>query len=59
MRAVEEKGSTISGLEGDKEGSDALGCGAEEEKKGCDESRRMAWVIVGWKRPPWGEYIDR
>lgn len=29
-------------------------------ENGCEERSRMAWVRVGWKRPPWeGEYAVR
>lgn len=27
--------------------------------KGARERRRMACVMVGWKRPPWGEWARR
>lgn len=53
------KGSTISGDLGEMETS-GVGrlCGVGE--KGCEERRRIACVIVGWKRPPWmGEYALR
>lgn len=47
VRTFAEKGSERSGLEGAREALDAVGGG-----KGPLERRRMAWVIVGWKRPP-------
>ena len=35
----------------------------EEEEEGVEkggwESRRTASVMVGWKRPPWGEWARR
>jgi len=41
-------------------GSDSRDERIEEEglggvEKGWDERRRIAWVITGWKRPPWME----
>jgi hypothetical protein len=35
-----------------------LGLGSEEEN-GCADRRRIACVMVGWKRPPYGEYFVR
>jgi len=34
-------------------------CGRVLDLKGCFDSRRTAWVIVGWKRPPWTEWSSR
>lgn len=59
VRVLEVKGSIISGDLGDIE---TLGVGRSEEvvEKGWGERRRIAWVMVGWKRPPWtGEYAQR
>ena len=59
MRALAENGSMMSGLFGDMEtsGFDRLDWEAEN---GGEERRRIAWVIVGWKRPPCaGEYALR
>lgn len=52
VREPEVKGSLREGLDGER-----LGAGAEVEvvevaEKGCEDSRRIAWVIVGWKSPP-------
>ena len=49
------KGSMRSGLD-----SDVVGfSGGSLLKKGPRESRRMAWAMVGWKRPPNGEWAER
>jgi len=59
VRAEEEKGSIISGDVADIE-TDGVGRSFEEVVKGWAESRRIACVIVGWKRPPWrGELAPR
>jgi hypothetical protein len=54
VKALDEKGSIISG---DLRDIDTRGVSAEcgVREKGCEERRRIAWVIVGWKRPPWAE----
>jgi hypothetical protein len=49
------KGSMRSGLDGDVAGFS----GWSLLKKGPLESRRMAWVMVGWKRPPNCEWAER
>jgi hypothetical protein len=52
------KGSSRSG---DRGLSDNLEAGesviprGSSDEKGWEESNRIAWVIVGWKRPPWVE----
>jgi hypothetical protein len=33
--------------------------GADVALKGLSERRRTAWVMVGWNRPPWGEWANR
>jgi hypothetical protein len=54
------KGSVRSGDLGLREGEEweVLGLGSEAEN-GWAERRRIAWVMVGWKRPPCGEYLVR
>jgi len=56
VRWPDEKGSERSGLR-----TDLLGFvgGSLASMKGPRESNRMAWVIVGWKRPPYSECILR
>ena len=51
VRAFEVKGSKISGDLGDMETSGLIRLGGVAEK-GCEERRRIACVVVGWKRPP-------
>lgn len=58
VSAPDVKGSEMSGLLGWKEAFDACSSGRPCEK-GWDDRRRIAWVIVGWKRPPCGEYAER
>lgn len=49
----------MSGDEGEME-TFGVERGEEVEEKGWEERRRIACVIVGWKRPPWtGEYAPR
>jgi hypothetical protein len=36
----------------DVDGMDHAGCGGVGDVYGPREMRRMAWQIVGWKRPP-------
>ena len=54
------KGSVRSGDFGlsDGEVCEVLGLVSKEEN-GCVERRRMACVMVGWKSPPYGEYLLR
>lgn len=51
------KGSEISGLFGWRDTFDARTSAVFE--KGFEERSRMAWAIVGWNKPPYGEYADR
>jgi len=45
------KGSIISGEEGEVE-TFGVGSGWLVEEKGCEERRRIACEMVGWKSPP-------
>jgi hypothetical protein len=45
------KGSIISGDLGDMEASGLFSSRGVAEN-GCEERRRIACVVVGWKRPP-------
>jgi hypothetical protein len=56
----EVNGSVMSGDLGFSEGEEwaVLGLGSEEEN-GCADRRRIACVMVGWKRPPYCEYFVR
>jgi hypothetical protein len=46
VNAEEEKGSIISGEEGEAE-TDGGGYSCGVELNGCEERSRIAWVIVG------------
>jgi len=53
------KGSAMSGLRGSREGFVAEVEVGDFWEKGWDDRSRIAWVIVGWKRPPCIEYAPR
>lgn len=47
VRAEEENGSMISGEDGDTETWGVCNSVAGALEKGCEERRRIAWVMVG------------
>lgn len=51
VRCAEEKGSVMSRC--------GIFADSFESWESREDSSRMAWVIVGWKRPPWGECMLR
>ena len=56
----EVKGSVILGDLGLSDGEDWLVLGFNsDEENGCADRRRIACVMVGWKRPPYSEYFVR
>lgn len=60
VRMPEVKGSMISGDLGLSEGEDGPDSTVNsEDENGCEDRRRIACDMVGWKSPPYCEYFVR